>query len=99
MRLMPSQAAASRYPTSSLVLRWTTLFYLGAMVALPIVALGVQAAQPGLKAFWQALSDPYAWHSLKLTFLTAMIMVLINVVTGTATAWVLVRYDFPGKSL
>ena len=32
-----------------------------------------------------------------LTFLTAGAMVLINAVTGTATAWVLVRYPFPGK--
>ena len=49
--------------------------YLGIMVALPMVALGVQAAQPGLGAFWRALSDPYAWHALKLTFLTALMMV------------------------
>ena len=58
MRLMAAQAAASRLPTSSLVLRWTTLFYLGGMVALPIVALGVQAAQPGLVAFWRASPIP-----------------------------------------
>jgi sulfate/thiosulfate transport system permease protein len=96
---MASEAAVSRTSTSNLVLRWTTLFYLGIMVALPMVALSIQAARPGLEAFWRELSDPYAWHSLKLTFLTALIMVLVNVVTGTATAWVLVRYDFPGKSL
>jgi len=96
---MASQAAASRIPASALVLRWTTLCYLGIMVALPMAALGIQAAQPGLRAFWRALADPYAWHSLKLTFLTALIMVLVNAVTGTATAWVLVRYDFPGRSL
>ena len=38
-------------------------------------------------------------HSLKVTFVTAAVMVVINVVTGTATAWVLVRYTFPGKNL
>src|SRR4051812_717786 len=98
---MASQAAAATVHNrpSDLALRWTTLFYLGVMVALPMVALGVQAAQPGLGAFWRALSDPYAWHALKLTFVTALVMVAINVVTGTATAWVLVRYEFPGKSL
>jgi sulfate transport system permease protein len=69
------------------------------MVVLPIVALAVQAAQPGLRPFATALADPYAWHALKLTFVTALIMVAINVVTGTATAWVLVRYEFPGKGL
>ncbi len=82
-----------------LALRWTTLGYLGAMVILPIVALCVQAATPGFQPYWRALSDPYAWHALKLTFLTAFVMVIINTVTGTATAWVLVRYDIPGRSL
>jgi sulfate transport system permease protein len=96
---MASQAATVHNRPSDLALRWTTLFYLGVMVALPTVALGVQAAQPGLSAFWRAVSDPYAWHALKLTFLTALVMVALNAVTGTATAWVLVRYDFPGRGL
>ena len=96
---MASQAVNTSNRASDLTLRWTTLVYLGAMVVLPMVALGVQAAQPGVAAFWQALTDPYAVHALKLTFVTALIMVLINVVMGTATAWVLVRYDFPGRSL
>jgi sulfate transport system permease protein len=69
------------------------------MVVLPLVALGVLAAQPGASAFWKELSNPFAWHALKLTFMTALAMVLVNAVTGTATAWVLVRYPFPGKTL
>jgi sulfate transport system permease protein len=82
-----------------LALRGTTLLYLVGMVALPILALFVQAAQPGLGPFRRALADPYAWHALKLTFVTALVMVAINALTGTATAWVLVRYDFPGRGL
>src|SRR2546423_12050266 len=96
---MASQAVTAHNRPSDLALRWTTLFYLGVMVALPLVALCMQAAQPGLRSFWLALSDPYAWHALKLTFLTALVMVAVSAVTGTATAWVLVRYDFPGRGL
>src|SRR5215210_1753918 len=84
---------------SNLLLRGATLSYLGVMVVLPLLALGVQAAEPGKAAFREALTDPYAWHALKLTFATATAMVVVNVVTGTATAWVLVRYAFPGKGL
>jgi sulfate/thiosulfate transport system permease protein len=84
---------------SELVLRGTTLTYLGLAVLLPMAALGVEAARPGVLTFWEAVRDPYAWHALKLTIVTALVMVLVNVVTGTATAWVLVRYDFPGRSL
>jgi sulfate transport system permease protein len=82
-----------------LVLRGTTLLYLGLMVVLPIAALTFEAARPGVSPFLEALRDPYAWHAVKLTFITALVMVVINVITGTATAWVLVRYDFPGRLL
>ena len=84
---------------SGLLLRATTLFYLGLMVLLPLAALGVGASEQGLAAFGKALMDPFAKHALMLTFLTAGAMVAINAVTGTATAWVLVRYDFPGKGV
>jgi sulfate/thiosulfate transport system permease protein len=82
-----------------LVMRATTLSYLGLMVVLPLAALAIEAGRPGAAAFTTAVRDPYAWHALKLTFITALVMVFVNVFTGTATAWVLVRYDFPGRSL
>ena len=53
----------------------------------------------GPGAFARAAGDPIALHALALTFLTAAVMVVVNVVTGTATAWVLVRYPFPGKNV
>jgi sulfate transport system permease protein len=84
---------------TDLVLRGTTLFYLGLMVVLPMAALVVEAARPGLSVFAEAVRDPYAWHALKLTFVTAGVMVVINALTGTATAWVLVRYNFVGRGL
>jgi sulfate/thiosulfate transport system permease protein len=84
---------------SDLLLRATTLTYLGLMVVLPLAALTAQAARPGATAFLEALRDPYAWHALKLTFITALVMVFVNVLTGTATAWVLVRYEFPARGL
>ena len=91
--------AARRRPRSGLLLRAATLSYLGVMVVLPLVALSSEAVLPGAAAFKKALLNPFAWHALKLTFATAGVMVLINAVTGTATAWVLVRYSFPGKSI
>jgi sulfate/thiosulfate transport system permease protein len=89
---------ANATPSSpALALRASTLAYLGVMVVLPLVALTIQSAEPGPYAFWKAIVDPFAWPVLKLTFATALVMVAINAVMGTATAWVLVRYDFPGK--
>ena len=71
----------------------------GVMVVLPLAALMVEAARPGARRSGRRCAIPIAWHSLKLTFVTAFVMVLVNAVTGTATAWVLVRYDFPGRGL
>jgi sulfate transport system permease protein len=93
-----SRAPAGATP-ADLLLRGATLSYLGVMVALPMLAMGLEAARPGLAAFYSAVSDPFAWHALKLTFVTAVIMVVVDAVLGTATAWVLVRSDFPGKGL
>jgi sulfate transport system permease protein len=96
---MSTATVKTRAGATDLVLRGTTLFYLGLMVVLPMVALAVEAARPGFSAFAEAVRDPYAWHALKLTFVTAGMMVVINALTGTATAWVLVRYNFPGRGL
>ena len=92
---MPAQNRSN----PALALRASTLAYLGVMVVLPLAALAVQAGQPGPSVFFKAVFDPFAWHALKLTFATALVMVAINAVMGTATAWVLVRYDFPGKGI
>jgi sulfate transport system permease protein len=96
---MASGALKSGGGNSALVLRATTLTYLGLMVVLPLAALTAEAVRPGANSFLEAIRDPYAWHALKLTFITALVMVLVNVLTGTATAWVLVRYDFPARGL
>jgi sulfate/thiosulfate transport system permease protein len=96
---MASGALKSGGGNSALVLRATTLTYLGLMVVLPLAVLSAQAVHPGVNAFLDAMRDPYAWHALKLTFITALVMVLVNVLTGTATAWVLVRYEFPARGL
>lgn len=84
---------------AALTLRATSLAFLGLMVVLPLGLLTYQAVEPGWAAFAKALSDPIALHALKLTFATASVMVVINVIMGTATAWALVRYEFPGKNL
>jgi len=49
--------------------------------------------------FWQEVTSPEAVAALKLTFGAAFIVVGINAVLGTVTAWVLVRDEFRGKSL
>jgi sulfate/thiosulfate transport system permease protein len=53
----------------------------------------------GTDSFWTAVSNPQAVAALRLTLIASVIVVLINAVFGTLIAWVLVRDEFPGKSI
>jgi sulfate transport system permease protein len=82
-----------------LTIRTLALAYLGLLVVLPLGALVVEALGGGGPKLLATLSDPIARHALGLSFSTAFVMVLINAVMGTATAWVLVRHRLAGKGL
>jgi sulfate transport system permease protein len=71
--------------------------YLSIMVLLPIAAVAATSLEGGIGAFWDAVSAPQAVAALKLTVVSSLIVVAINVVFGAAIAWVLVRDQFPGK--
>jgi sulfate transport system permease protein len=73
--------------------------YLLVIVVLPLAALFWESKKNGTHGFWQVVTSPEALNALKLTFGAAFVVVLINAVLGTVTAWVLVRDDFPDKSL
>jgi sulfate transport system permease protein len=77
-----------------------SLLYLGLMVLLPISAL-VLFSVTNLSAaeFWQVVSSPRVVASFKLSFVAALIAALINSLFGLILAWILVRYEFPGRRL
>lgn len=66
---------------------------------LPLAALLWEAKKSGADGFWQIVSSPESVAALELTFGAALVVVGINAVLGTITAWVLVRDDFRGKAL
>ena len=77
-----------------------SLLYLGLMVLLPISAL-VLFSVTNLSAaeFWQVVSSPRVVASFKLSFVAALLAALINSLFGLILAWILVRYEFPGRRL
>ncbi|WP_237153814.1 sulfate ABC transporter permease subunit CysT [Oryzibacter oryziterrae] len=76
-----------------------TLAYLFAIVLLPIGALVVKASSLGFSEFVTLAGDPRTLAALRLSFLTSMAAAAFNVPFGLLVAWVLVRYDFPGRKL
>jgi sulfate/thiosulfate transport system permease protein len=73
--------------------------YLSIIVLIPIAALVAKSTEGGLGAFWSSLTSPLAIQALKLILVVSVIVVVINVITGTAIAWMLVRDSFPGKRI
>src|SRR5438270_3488833 len=98
-RLRPRETARAGGRASTAVSVGMISAFLTVIVVLPIAALVWESKQSGAHAFWQAVSNPLAVAALKLTFGAAFIVVLINGILGTATAWVLVRDDFRGNRL
>jgi sulfate transport system permease protein len=84
---------------STALILGVVLTYLSVIVALPMAALIARSGGSGLSGFWTAVSSPEAVSALKITLLASFGVALINAVTGTLIAWVLVRDRFPGRGL
>lgn len=75
------------------------VFYLSIIVLLPAVTLVMQALQISWDEFIFYLSDPRLLSSFRVTFLAAGMATCFNLFLGVLLAWILVRYQFPGKKL
>ncbi len=76
-----------------------TLAWLSLIVLIPLSALIFKTFTLTLEQFWAAVSSPRVLASYRLTFGASLIAALVNVVFGLLVAWVLVRYEFPGKKV
>jgi len=75
------------------------VLYLSIIVLLPLAAVASEAFSLGLGHFWEQVTSPLAVKSLKLTLVCSLIVVVLNGIFGTILAWLLVRDEFPGKSV
>lgn len=76
-----------------------TLTMLSIIVLIPLISLVVFTMQMNIKEVIEVLTRERVLAGFKVSFLTAFIASLINAVMGLVLAWVLVRYDFPGKKI
>jgi sulfate transport system permease protein len=74
-----------------------TVFYLSMLVLIPILACFLKASTLTFDEFWKAVWTERARAAYLLTFGASFIAAVINLVLGMLIAWVLVRYEFPGK--
>lgn len=76
-----------------------TITMLSLLILIPLLAVILHAASLGLSDIIRLLMRPNVLHAFGTSILTAFIAAIINVIFGLILAWVLVRYDFPGKSI
>ncbi len=79
--------------------RGVVVLYLSIFVLLPLAALLDKSLSEGISHFWSQVTTGQAKKSLELILVCSLIVVAINAVFGTIVAWLLVRDDFPGKSI
>lgn len=76
-----------------------TLVYLGVLLFIPLVACAIKACSLGPSEFWAAVWTPRARAAYSFTIGASLIAATIDCILGMMIAWVLVRYQFPGKRL
>lgn len=91
--------AGRRLPWGRWGVRGAALSYLLVVLIIPLLVIFQDGLSEGLGELWRQISQPVAWHALKLTLWTAAVMTVVNTAMGLLTAFVLVRYSFPGKGV
>ncbi|AJS61019.1 sulfate ABC transporter permease subunit CysT [Paenibacillus sp. IHBB 10380] len=76
-----------------------SVFYLSLVVLLPLTALIFNSTGLTWDKFWHVATDPRVLASYRVSFTTSAVAALLDTVLGLLLAWVLVRYNFPGKAL
>jgi sulfate transport system permease protein len=76
-----------------------TALYLSLLVLIPLSAVFLKSASSGWTHFLQSVRSPSVMAAYRLSFGASLAAGLISVIVGFLIAWVLVRYQFPGKAL
>ena len=76
-----------------------TVFYLSLIVLIPLGATFLKTFSAGWGHFWETVTGARALASYRLSIGASLVAAAINSVLGLLAAWVLVRYDFPGKRI
>lgn len=95
-------AAGGRFRTPSVIPGFGvtlgfSLAYLALIILIPLSGLAWRSASLGWAEFWEIATGPRTVAALKISFGASLIAAAVNVVFGTIVAWVLVRYEFPGR--
>jgi len=72
--------------------------FLGLFIALPLIAVFVEAFRRGVSAYFASFENSDVWAAIKLTLIVAAISVPLNTLFGIAAGWCIARFNFRGKN-
>ena len=91
-----------RDTVTSSIIRWTfislSLLFLAALLLAPLATVFVTAFSKGVQIYLRSFADPDTLAAIRLTLLTALVVVPLNTVFGLCAAWAIAKFEFHGKS-
>lgn len=93
------QPATKDSPWLKFVLISIAVVFMTLMLVVPLCAVFYEALKAGWQLYLAALTEAEALAAIKLTLLTAAIVVPLNALIGVAVAWLITRFEFRGKQL
>lgn len=82
-----------------LLLIATAVIFMIFFLLIPLLSIFAEAFKKGWDLYWAALADSDAQSAIKLTLLTALLCIPLNVLFGIAAAWAIAKFEFAGKRL
>jgi sulfate transport system permease protein len=99
----PTRTSKERSQTEPAVVRWLLIAiaatFLTLFLILPLAAVFSQAFEKGFSVYLAALREADTLSSIKLTLITAIVCVPLNLFFGVCAAWAIAKFSFPGKNL
>ncbi|MCX7431780.1 MAG: sulfate ABC transporter permease subunit CysW [Planctomycetia bacterium] len=97
---MPKPTITTANPLTERLLIAAAVGVIGLLIIVPLASVFAEAFAEGPAAWWRALAhDPDTRHAIWLSLTVAPLAVAINTIFGIATAWLVSRFRFPGRSL
>nr|WP_172863859.1 sulfate/thiosulfate ABC transporter permease CysT [Hafnia sp. CBA7124] len=96
---MLSRAAPKRVLPGFTLSLGSSLLYTCLILLLPLSALVMQLSQMTWQQYWDVITNPQVVAAYKVTLLAAGVASIFNAIFGMLMAWILTRYEFPGKTL
>lgn len=93
-----SQTSLDESKVVKYLLIGTAVAFLSIMLVVPLITIFAEAFRKGIEAYFNSFTNEYVIQAIKLTLITAIIAVPLNLIFGVAASWAIAKYSFFGKS-